>query len=380
MRDVAKAHQIDEIKQETTQTKDKVEAVEARVAIVEDKMSSFEERLKRLEQGAPAAHGSRGTATPCSQRSGGDDTGWRPRIVHLRGWSPFRAGPESKIGRDQAKVLQAAVTAAMSAEWVERVRWLQPSVRSRAVSAELLLVENISEVKKLADYNVTMTRANIKVRSCPARAVVETNPKRRHHLRLWHQSREMLAMLNPGTWNSQMTKRIRFRDNITGSGMWNNCAAAQEGLRLPCGIGGDDDAPEEKNAPKQEERDKENDDDKKSEPPQLDTTEDEQTDTQKHGLLTESSNAKRQSAPTWNTQRAGMEFAWNLPDTEHDAMKCRKDFKQTDSWLIHESYMSNGDILYNTTNKSAECHKFIYNERNHTDTMMVIHKDVARRA
>lgn len=55
-----------------------------------------------------------------------------------------------------------------------------------------------------------------------------TSPKRRGHLRMWHQSREMLAMLNPGkgrgiceraldTWNVRDTKRIGYRDNITAT-------------------------------------------------------------------------------------------------------------------------------------------------------------------
>lgn len=82
------------------------------------------------------------------------------------------------------------------------------------------MLENINEVKKLNDYNnMIIKKANIQVRGHSARAAVETSPERRDHLRMWHQSCEMLAMLKPGKefgtceraleiWNHRNTKHI----------------------------------------------------------------------------------------------------------------------------------------------------------------------------
>lgn len=61
------------------------------------------------------------------------------------------------------------------------------------------MVDSIHEVTKLADdVNMIIRRSRINVRGCDIRAAVETSSRRRDHLRMKHQSRELLAQLNPG--------------------------------------------------------------------------------------------------------------------------------------------------------------------------------------
>lgn len=73
MKHVAKTHHIDEIEQEISARKTKVEVVETRVSTVEDKMCSLEERLRRVEQTAPRCSmrpGPSSAEQPEAQRGG----------------------------------------------------------------------------------------------------------------------------------------------------------------------------------------------------------------------------------------------------------------------------------------------------------------------
>lgn len=173
---------------------------------------------------------------------------WMPRIAHVRGLSPYGSAAENVLSKEDAKALQARISAGMYAEWHDRTRWLSHLMQNHCVRWELLLIEHRNEVKKLADYsNMTIKGGSIHIADQDLRASVETSPRRREHLRQWLQTREHLTQLNPrkewavceralDIWNKKMTKRLGYRDATTGSWTWNKHAAAQEGLRLPVDI------------------------------------------------------------------------------------------------------------------------------------------------
>lgn len=73
-----------------------------------------------------------------------------------------------------------------------------------------------------------------------------------------------------------------------------------------------------------------------------------------------------------------MEFTWSLPDDEHETMKQTTDFKPADTWLLQEACMHRGNSFCTTNHKSGDGHKFICKEKCHTDTMIIIHRDLAR--
>lgn len=137
------------------------------------------------------------------------------------------------------------MSAGMSPDWHDRTRWLTPFMQSPCISCELLMIDNVRVVKKLADYiNMLLQRGVMQVAGRDLRATVETSPRRREHLRQWFQARGHLSQLNPTkewavceraleVWNKRMSKRIGYRDASTGCWTWNRHSAAQEGLKVP---------------------------------------------------------------------------------------------------------------------------------------------------
>lgn len=225
------ARQIEDIQQEIRQTRQKDQMVETRVAPAEYKLSSFEDRLRRVAQSGAAVRGSRGSAPPSSQPTNGDDAGWQHRIAHLlRGRSPYGAGAGRKFGRDEAHELQTC-----QCGHVGRVG------RQSAVATALCQKSQPGERAPAGAHGHHVDRAG---RCADA----------------WFEQRELHRKTAAGLEHiHEHTARHRSNAELA--------------------------------------------------------------------VLAPASSSSILRLTTWHTRRAGMEFAWNLPEVEHAIIKDKKDFK-----------------------------------------------------
>lgn len=114
----------------------------------------------------------------------GSARAWHLRIIHWRRWSPFGSDPGTRIDRHKAEDLQRLLGAEPPEQVDSKLRWLQPSDRNHAESAEALAPKGY-EAKDTADQS-NMDNP-IEIESTRVRSACETSPDRRHAVKALHR-------------------------------------------------------------------------------------------------------------------------------------------------------------------------------------------------
>lgn len=116
----------------------------------EEMMNIKAERLQAPRRSnSPRAAPSRASPSGCTiapptstSTAASRATGWTPRLIHFKGWSPFGAGDRSKISRAEALRVQEAISSKMPDEARQRTRWLTPFLSNHRISAEIWMCKD----------------------------------------------------------------------------------------------------------------------------------------------------------------------------------------------------------------------------------------------
>lgn len=145
MKPLAKKSDLEGIRCENMEVKESVKGIGVRQDKVENDLKSLREefaQLKREVREDVPRQGRRSTgrasdASIAFRKAHGHRT-WQPRLLHWRGWSPYGAGPGTKLTRSEAENLQQTLQALLPPHMASCIKLLTPFVKKHAVSAEVL--------------------------------------------------------------------------------------------------------------------------------------------------------------------------------------------------------------------------------------------------
>lgn len=121
--------QVGEIHTMITSFKTSIERADGRVAKVESEVDSLRKELElvKQEQAEARAHTTTySTSTARMIATPSQSGGWEPRTIHIRGWSPFGAGENSKLNTDETQQVQNMITEHLDEERRSRINCLAP--------------------------------------------------------------------------------------------------------------------------------------------------------------------------------------------------------------------------------------------------------------
>lgn len=188
-----------------TQTKT-VEALAATVETHDTTVSSLEKQMQSLLQKAPevvwprpaaAAVGSAASTTGSSascappaafDASGSRGPGWQPRLLYIRGWSPYGSAANTRIGREEVELLDTKVRAALG-DAAAALDLLPPFAANHQLQYRVRGAD-IFEVKR--GLVEALRRHDVQARGCSLRVVLEQSADRKRDYGLYARARDRL--------------------------------------------------------------------------------------------------------------------------------------------------------------------------------------------
>lgn len=124
------------------------------------------------------------------------DDGWRPRVVHVRGWAPFGCSATHKLNKKEAIDFQAEIDKRLTEEWKDKARCMGPLVMSHSLSLEILDA-SCTDAKRLADkLNLSFAASPLNTKGSPCGAACERSPALRRLLAMWCSNRDIAVAPN----------------------------------------------------------------------------------------------------------------------------------------------------------------------------------------
>lgn len=142
---------------------DHINRREVKIDTVEAEVNGHSAQLNNFRSGVDLLK-TRGSTSGATAMPSSADTGWRPRLAHVRGWAPRGSRASQKLTRKESSDLQNQVAEPIPQEWAHKTRLLAPFMLPHALSIEALGAKpfEADRVTDKLDLSLATSRLTIK--------------------------------------------------------------------------------------------------------------------------------------------------------------------------------------------------------------------------